>query len=127
MSVARMLFPLLLILPALSLAAASDLSRDELKARQAAGTATVIVDVRSAEEFAEGHVAGAINIPHDQLLTRAGELAAHKADGSLVLYCRSGRRTALAVEALERQGFSGLNHLTGDMQGWVAAGEPVSR
>lgn len=115
---------LLVAAPALAPAAAETISRDALKARQAAES-LVVVDVRSAEEFAAGHIAGAINIPHEQVAARAGELAAHKTDGKLVLYCRSGRRTALAVEALEKQGFSGLLHLDGDMQGWTAAGEPT--
>jgi rhodanese-related sulfurtransferase len=115
------------LLPALALAAATDISREELKSRLAKAEPTVIVDVRSPEEFAAGHVAGAINIPHDQVVTRAGELAAHKSDGNVVLYCRSGRRTALAVEALEARGYTGLKHLIGDMQGWEAAGEPLAR
>lgn len=115
------------LLPALAGAAASEISREELKARQGKGEPTVLVDVRSAAEFAAGHVAGAINIPHDQIASRAQELTAHKTDGTLVLYCRSGRRTALAVEALEAQGYTGLKHLSGDMQGWESAGEPVAR
>lgn len=118
---------LLALLPVLLPAAATDISREELKARQSAGKPTLLVDVRTAGEFAAGHIPGAINIPHDQIAARAGELAAHKADGSLVLYCRSGRRTGIAVEALETQGFSRLMHLDGDMQGWEAAAEPVSK
>lgn len=123
---ARWLLSACLALP-LAAYAATDISRADLKARQASGEKTVLVDVRSAEEFAAGHIAGAINIPHDQLPARAGELEAHKTDGSLVLYCRSGRRTGLAAAALEEQGFSGLKHLTGDMQGWQEAGEPVAK
>ena len=123
---ATALSAVLLALPVAAFAL-TDISRDELKALQAGTDKPVLVDVRSAEEFAAGHIAGAINIPHDQLPARAGELAAHKADGSLVLYCRSGRRTGLAAAALESQGFSGLKHLAGDMQGWQEAGEPVAK
>ncbi len=126
MPMLRLLFVVLLLLPALTLAA-TDINPDALKARQAKGEATLLVDVRSAEEFAAGHIPGAINIPHDQIAARAPELAAHKSDGTLILYCRSGRRTALATEALEAQGFTGLMHLVGDMQGWQAAGEPVAQ
>lgn len=119
------LLVMLVLLPVLAMAAPVDISRDELKARETKGEATLLVDVRSADEFAAGHIAGAINIPHDQIAGRATELAAHKTAGTLVLYCRSGRRTALAIEALEAQGFTGLMHLVGDMQGWQAAGQPV--
>ena len=123
----RHLLVVLALLPALALAAATDITRDDLKVRQAHHEATVLVDVRSATEFAAGHIAGAINIPHDQLGTRAAELAAHKTDGTLVLYCRSGRRTGLAVTTLEAQGFTSLKHLAGDMQGWQDAGETVEK
>lgn len=127
MQVLRLLFIVLLLLPTLTLAAPTDITPDALKARQAKGEATLLIDVRSAEEFAAGHIPGAINIPHDQIAARAPELAAHKSDGTLILYCRSGRRTALAIDALEAQGFTGLMHLDGDMQGWQAAGEPVAQ
>jgi phage shock protein E len=117
---------LLAITPAFAAAAAEEISREAFKKRQANGAQLVVVDVRSPEEFAAGHIPGAINIPHDRIATRAGELAANKSDGNLVLYCRSGRRVAMAVEILEKQGFSKLLHLEGDMPGWVAAGEPAA-
>ena len=127
MKTLRHLVVVLALLPALALAAPTDISRDDLKVRLAHHEATVLVDVRSATEFAAGHIPGAINIPHDQVVTRASELAAHKTDGSLVLYCHSGRRAGLAATALEAQGFTGLKHLTGDMQGWQDAGETVEK
>src|SRR3989338_9017655 len=123
----RQLLVMFALLPALALAAPTDLSRDQLKARQAKGQPTLLVDVRSAEERLAGHVPGAINLPHDQIAARAAELGRHKTDGSLVLYCRSGRRTALAAAALEAQGFTGLMHLVGDMQGWQDAGGPLEK
>ncbi len=125
MKTLRLLAVLLLSLPALALAAATDISREEYQARRADGAAMLVLDVRSAEEFAAGHVPGAINIPHDQLGARHGELKG--ATGELVVYCRSGRRSALAVETLEGAGYTGLRHLQGDMQGWEAAGLPVEK
>src|SRR5262245_49370931 len=59
----------------------------------------VILDVRTPEEFAEGHVPGAINIPHDQLASRLIEINGDK-DKDVVLYCRSGRRAGMAAETL---------------------------
>ena len=82
----------------------------------------VILDVRTPEEFAAGHVPGAVNIPYDLVDERLSEIP--KTD-EVVLYCRSGRRAALAAETLSAAGYTKLAHLTGDMQGWTAAGLPV--
>jgi phage shock protein E len=86
----------------------------------------VILDVRTPEEFAEGHVPGAVNIPHDKLADRIGELmGAQKKE--VVLYCRSGRRAALAAETLTLHGFDKLLHLEGDMQKWSEAQRPIEK
>ena len=92
----------------------------ELRARPDAPV--VVLDVRTPEEYAAGHVPGAVNIPYDQVGTRLSEIP--KTD-DVVLYCRSGRRAALAAETLSAAGYTKLSHLTGDMQGWTAAGLPV--
>ncbi len=92
----------------------------------AADAALVILDVRTPAEFAAGHVPGAINVPHDQIESRLGELAALR-DKDLVVYCKSGRRAGLALEVLGQHGFTRLSHLEGELQGWEAAGRPVER
>jgi phage shock protein E len=74
------------------------------KALVAAGAR--VVDVRTPEEFASGHVPGAINIPFDQLPRRASEIGPPSTP--VVLYCRTGRRSAVAGEALQKAGFSKL-------------------
>jgi phage shock protein E len=100
---------------------------EELLARQAArDPALVVLDVRTPAEFATGHVPGAINVPHDQVAGRLGELAGLR-DKDVVVYCGSGRRAALALEVLGRNGYTRLRHLDGDMQGWEAAGRPVEK
>lgn len=68
----------------------------------------LIVDVRSASEFAAGHFPGAVNIPLDALTGRTAELGAK--DGPIVVYCRSGRRSALAKAQLEKAGFSAVTN-----------------
>lgn len=127
MNCARRLLLALTLLPALALAAATDMSRDELQARQAKGQPTVLIDVRTPAEFADGHVPGAINIPVDQVETRIGEIDKLRSKGEIVLYCRSGRRAGAAADVLESRGYQGLRHLDGDFQGWQAAGLPVAR
>jgi phage shock protein E len=63
------------------------------------------VDVRTAQEYAAGHVDGAVNIPYTEIVERIGEVADDK-DTALYLYCRSGRRSGIATEALEAAGFT---------------------
>lgn len=64
------------------------------------------LDVRSPEEFAEKHVLQSKNIPVEVLAERLGELGAK--DTPLIVYCRSGRRSARAMEILRAAGFSNL-------------------
>lgn len=79
----------------------------------------VVLDVRAPEEFAAGHVPGAVNIPYDQVAARLAEVPKDK---DLVLYCRSGRRVAIAAEVLAQNGYTRLQHLEGDMPAWLAQG-----
>ncbi|ACG73967.1 Rhodanese domain protein [Anaeromyxobacter sp. K] len=69
-----------------------------------------LVDVRTPQEFAAGHAPGAINVPYDEIARRApGELPDR--DATLVLYCRSGRRSAIAAKALRELGYTRLHDL----------------
>ncbi|MFP5440501.1 MAG: rhodanese-like domain-containing protein [Gammaproteobacteria bacterium] len=119
------LMPALFLLLSTIAWSATDIGVTELQQRQAKGD-VVVIDVRSPAEYAQGHVPGAINIPHDQAGERAMEIRALQKKGEVVLYCRSGRRVAAAAEALEARGVTGLRHLKGDIQGWQAAGAPMS-
>ena len=96
---------------------------DALAARLKAQDVTVI-DVRTPAEYGAGHVPGAINIPHDKIQEHLDDLTAVKSR-DLVLYCRSGRRTQLAIETLKTNGFQHLFHLEGDLPGWQAGGRAV--
>ena len=64
-----------------------------------------VFDVRTPEEFAGGHLPGAVNIPHDQIAARAAELPAEKG-ARVILYCRTGRRSGLALETLKGLGYT---------------------
>ncbi|MFT6194146.1 MAG: rhodanese-related sulfurtransferase [Cognaticolwellia sp.] len=85
---------------------------------------TVILDVRTVEEFAEGHIAGAINISHEQININLNKIIALK-DQTVVVYCRSGRRAISAENDLRAAGFSDLRHLEGDMIKWQSADLPL--
>ena len=76
----------------------------------------VLLDVRTAEEFAEGHVEGAVNIPHGEIDARAAEIdALQGGDKStpIVVYCRSGRRSGIAKQSLIDGGRSQVSNVGG--------------
>ena len=83
----------------------------------------VVLDTRSAEEFAEGHIKGAINIPHDQVAENLNLLSEYSE--TIVVHCRSGRRALVAEQALLDAGFTNVKHLAGDMKGWKAQNLPL--
>ena len=83
----------------------------------------LVLDTRSAEEFNDGHIKGAINIPHDEVASNIAKLKG--LDKTIVVHCRSGRRALVAEQALLDNGFTKLKHLEGDMKGWVADNLPI--
>ena len=114
------------LIPAISSAAdtrAGEISNREALALIESGQSPRFVDVRTPQEFASGHVPGAINIPRDQLARRLAEL--EDARDRLVVYCERGPRAAAAAATLADAGFTGVRHLEGDMSGWRAAGFPI--
>ena len=94
-----------------------------LKAARETGSVP-LVDVRTPEEFADGHVPGAINIPVDQLSQRLSELESHKT-ADLYLICRSGGRSARARDMLLEAGFAHPINVAGGTLAWKSAGFPV--
>lgn len=70
----------------------------------AAQSGTVWIDVRTAEEYAQGHLPGAINIPHEQIGSRIASVVADK-QAPVYLYCRSGRRSGIALETVQQLGY----------------------
>ncbi|NMG32629.1 rhodanese-like domain-containing protein [Aromatoleum evansii] len=85
------------------------------------GEQVAIVDVRSAEEFAAGHVEGAINIPADQIAAQANALPK---DATIVTVCNlGGSRSCDAAERLRQLGYRDASPLRGGARGWLG-GEP---
>ena len=95
----------------------------EAKAKMEGGNVQVI-DVRTPEEYAGGHVPSAINIPHMAVLPRAKELAG---DRELVFICQVGQRSALACEFAAAAGFKELSNIEGGTEAWIKAGYPVEK
>ena len=69
----------------------------------------LLVDVRTPAEYAQGHLEGAINIPHDQIARRVAEFGQDKGR-PIVVYCRSGRRSGIALETLDGLGFTRVHN-----------------
>nr|WP_136251856.1 rhodanese-like domain-containing protein [Ningiella ruwaisensis] len=84
----------------------------------------MIVDVRTPEEYAEGHVPGAVNIPLASVSENLEKFGAKEQE--IVVYCRSGRRAGQALNMLADAGFENLYHLEGDIMAWEKAGREMA-
>jgi rhodanese-related sulfurtransferase len=126
-------FSLVIALPSLMVACASAVSAYKTWSVQQAQTmlasdpAIVVLDVRTPQEFTSetGHLANAKLIPVQELESRLGELQQFK-QRTVLVYCRSGSRSARASELLAKQGFTPVNMAGGIME-WNAANLPVER
>lgn len=98
---------------------AIEITQDEFVVAHTAGAP--VVDVRSPEEYAGGHVPGAVNIPLEQVEARRAEFTA---DSPMHVICQSGGRSAKASEVLAAAGVTALS-VAGGTTGWVDAGRPV--
>jgi rhodanese-related sulfurtransferase len=81
----------------------------------------VIVDVREDSEWNEQHIPGAIHIPLAQLNERLSELKQYK-DSPVITQCKSGRRSAKALDELKSAGFSKVYNMDGGIMAWEKAG-----
>ena len=86
----------------------------------------VVLDVRTSEEFAEGHLAGAVNV--DLLAPDfVARLSALDRGRSYLVYCRTGNRSAKAVHTMEQLGFRTVSHMRDGIVGWEKKGWALSR
>ena len=104
--------------------AAESITAADLDALITSGNAPFILDVRTQKEFSDGHIPGAVNIPHTELESRIAELSGQK-NSTIVLHCRSGARATTADKILRDNGFTRITELDGHMLGWQAGGHPV--
>ena len=72
----------------------------------------VILDTRTREEYDQGHIPGAIVIPHEKIAEKAEEVLTDK-DQLILVYCRSGRRSKIAAEALAELGYTNIREFGG--------------
>lgn len=97
-----------------------DLARQLDQARER-GTTPNLVDVRGRDEYAAGHVPGAVNMPLDELPGRLGEL---RNSGTISAICQSGGRSARAAEQLASVGIDAVS-VAGGTSAWTGSGRPT--
>lgn len=118
----RLLSLSLLLLLAFPAIAGGTLTPAELSRQLQAAQPPQVLDVRTVDEFARGHVPGALLIPHDALATGLDRLDPERA---VVVYCRTGRRATTAETLLRERGFD-VSQLQGSFPAWRDAGLPVA-
>lgn len=115
----------ILVVAQVGWSAPETISAPALMARLNTDTAPLILDVRSPEEYAAGHIPGARNLPYREIPDQLATLSEFLTD-EVVVYCEVGVRAGIAEIMLEQAGFQQVLPLEGDMQGWREAGLPIS-
>lgn len=97
------------------------------EAEAAIGDANLLLDVREGDEFAAGHLPGAVHISRGLLEFKLGNMPEYAdRDLKIVLYCKTSGRAALATCALQDMGYRHVRSIAGGFDAWVAAGKPVA-
>ena len=95
-------------------------SYEELQAKIAKKDNFVLLDVRTPEEFAEGHIAGAVLLPYDEEVEQKAAGMLPEKEKPIIVYCRSGRRSAIAAAALRGLGYKDVKDF-GGISRWQGA------
>ena len=89
-----------------------NITAEEAKALMDSEKTYIILDTRTQEEYDESHIPGAILIPYDEILEKAESILTDK-NQMILVYCRSGRRSKLAAEALVELGYTNIKEFGG--------------
>ncbi|WP_338416493.1 rhodanese-like domain-containing protein [uncultured Sphaerotilus sp.] len=90
--------------------------------------ADLVLDVREPDEYAAGHLPGAVNIPRGLLEFKlSGNPAYERRDLQIVVYCKTGGRAALAACALHEMGYVSVQSVAGGIDAWIAQGGQVAK
>ncbi len=84
----------------------------------------VVIDLRPAKEFSQGHIQGAINIPYTQFQDRISDLEKHR-QKPIVLTCKLGQHSGGAGNSLRKAGFLNISRLSGGLNNWQLSNLPV--
>ena len=86
----------------------------------------VVLDVRSIAEYKKGHIVNAVNVPLNGLAKQLQTLEKYR-NKPIIVACKSGSRSGMAVKMLMKKGFEKVHNLRGGMMAWESAGLPVKR
>lgn len=103
-----------------------EITIDEYTRRLAAGETLILVDVREDNEWAAGHLPGAIHLSKG-IIERDIERTIPDRSAPIVCQCGGGFRSALVCENLQRMGYTNTLSLDGGFKGWVAKGLPLEK
>jgi rhodanese-related sulfurtransferase len=103
-----------------------EVSVEEVKARLDRSEKFLLIDVREDNEWAEGHVPGAIHIGRG-VLEKGIEEKAVDGKTPIVLYCHSGARSALAADTLQKMGYTNVASMAGGTSAWREKGFPLEK
>jgi rhodanese-related sulfurtransferase len=98
----------------------------EVKRRGDAGEKFLLIDVREDNEWANGHLPGAVHLGKG-IIERDIEQRVPDTGAKLILYCGGGLRSALAAENLQKMGYTKVESMDGGWRGWVEAGLPTAK
>ncbi|MEO6148330.1 MAG: rhodanese-like domain-containing protein [Sulfuriferula sp.] len=99
---------------------------DANNAAASIGSGAVVIDVREPAEFDGGHLPNAVNIPRGVLEFKTGDHPAlSNKNAEILMYCKTGGRSALAALSLLRLGYTNPVSITGGFEAWVSAGQKV--
>ncbi len=85
----------------------------------------ILLDVRYIDEYDQGNIKKSILIPYDELEERYEEINAKK-DSTIIVYCRSGKRSKKAAKILDKLGYTHVINVLGGIAEWEENGYPVS-
>src|SRR5215467_997109 len=98
----------------------------DVKRRMDAGEKLLLVDVREDNEWANGHLPGAVHMGRG-IIERDIESAIPDTNAKMILYCGGGFRQALVADNLQKMGYTNVESMDGGWKGWVAAGLPTTK
>jgi len=98
----------------------------DVKRRLDAREKLTLIDVREDNEWAKGHILGAVHMGKG-VIERDIEQRCPDTDAKLILYCGGGFRSALVADNLQKMGYTGVESMDGGWRGWIAAGLPTAK
>lgn len=99
---------------------------EEVKRRMDTGERFLLVDVREDNEWANGHLPGAVHMGRG-IIERDIEAAIPDTNAKMILYCGGGFRSALVADNLQKMGYTNVESMDGGWKGWTAAGLPTAK